>query len=216
MAEIDFTFISQLEGGQKLVGYVPAASVSKSGVTVATGFDLGARNESDLKSLGITDPLLSKLKPYLGKQGKDAKDFLRTSALRITKLEADKIDKAAKSKIVDSLKSKWNAASKTKFNSLFAEAQTVVASVAFQYGTNLKTKTPNFWKQITACDWEKAIANLENFGDSYTTRRKKEAKLLKRGWVRETSKAALSASQALTAKVMDSVRATSAAGRGGR
>ena len=34
---IDYKFLSQLEGGSKTIGYVPAAAVSKSGVTI--GFD---------------------------------------------------------------------------------------------------------------------------------------------------------------------------------
>jgi hypothetical protein len=50
---IDFAFLSSLEGGCKTTGYVPAGSVSQSGVTVATGFDLGQRTEADLTRLGI-------------------------------------------------------------------------------------------------------------------------------------------------------------------
>lgn len=64
--KIDFSFISQLEGGQKLDGYVPAATKSKSGVTIATGFDLGARNEGDLRKLLFSPSLIVKIKPYLG------------------------------------------------------------------------------------------------------------------------------------------------------
>ena len=58
--KIDYKFISDLEGGSKTTGYVPAASVSKSGITIATGFDLGQRNESDLKSLKIDPPAYKK------------------------------------------------------------------------------------------------------------------------------------------------------------
>lgn len=36
---IDYKFLSDLEGGSKTSGYVPAAGVSKSGVTIAAGFD---------------------------------------------------------------------------------------------------------------------------------------------------------------------------------
>ncbi len=42
---IDWDFISSLEGDQRLAGYVPAADVSESGVTIATGVDLGQRND---------------------------------------------------------------------------------------------------------------------------------------------------------------------------
>ena len=72
----------------------------------------------------------------------------------------------------------WNASdASVSFEALAAECQTVIASVAFQYG-NLSTATPNFWRQVTAQDWSGALANLRNFGDRYKTRRAKEADLL--------------------------------------
>jgi hypothetical protein len=55
---IDYSFLSNLEGGCKTKGYVPAAKKSKSGVTIATGFDLGQRSESDLKLLKIDATLI--------------------------------------------------------------------------------------------------------------------------------------------------------------
>lgn len=94
--KIDYAFLSQLEGGSKTTGYVPAAGVSKSGVTVATGFDLGQRNEADLKALGLPSSLIAKLKPYLGKKSKDAQDALAKAPLTITASEAAAIDKAVK------------------------------------------------------------------------------------------------------------------------
>ncbi len=39
--KIDYKFLSDREGGRKLLGYVPHGGGSKSGVTIATGFDLG-------------------------------------------------------------------------------------------------------------------------------------------------------------------------------
>ena len=62
---IDYDFIAEREGGRRSKGYVPAAGVSKSGVTIATGFDLGARNEGDLSRLGLGKELSAKLKPYM-------------------------------------------------------------------------------------------------------------------------------------------------------
>ena len=65
---IDYSFLSAREGGCKTTGYVPMSSKSSSGVTVATGFDLGARSEADLNRLGLTAGLVAKLKPYLGEE----------------------------------------------------------------------------------------------------------------------------------------------------
>lgn len=181
---IDYKFLSDLEGGSKTSGYVPAAGVSKSGVTIATGFDLGQRSESDLTTLGLNKILIKKLKPYLGKKSKTAVDYLKDNALVITVENATLIDKAVKSAHIASLKAKYNAsthnADKKKFSDLPDEAQTVIASVSFQYGTNLNSATPNFWKAVSSQDWDESIILLKKFGDSYPTRRKKEATLLEK------------------------------------
>lgn len=85
MAEnIDWEFIASLEGKGVTTGYVPDPTGSKSGVTIATGFDLGQRNESDLTTLGISAALITKLKPYLGLKGTVANDFLTKTPLTIT------------------------------------------------------------------------------------------------------------------------------------
>jgi len=78
MAEkIDYTFLSDRKGGRKLLGYVPDGGGSKSGVTIATGFDLGQRNEADLKKLKLSKTLIDKLKPYLGLTKKSAIDAIK-------------------------------------------------------------------------------------------------------------------------------------------
>jgi hypothetical protein len=181
---IDYKFISDLEGGSKTSGYVPAAGVSKSGVTIATGFDLGQRNEADLTRLGLSAVLKTKLKPYLGKTGKDAQAYLKKHPLVITAVQAQEIDKAVKSAHVKQLKSKYKTASantaKKDFFELPAGAQTVIASVSFQYGVNLNAAAPKFWKAATGQDWSKTLEILNNFGDAYPTRRGKEAKLLEK------------------------------------
>ena len=62
---IDWNFIAKEEGKRILKGYVPLPDKSKSGVTIASGFDLGQHNESDLKGLKLSAALTKKLKPYL-------------------------------------------------------------------------------------------------------------------------------------------------------
>lgn len=174
---IDFSFIAALEGGAMTRGYVPDAANSKSGVTVGTGFDLGQRGVQDLQALNLPADLLRRLTPYLGLTGLKAKQFLVDQPLSISSAEAELIDEAYKAPFVDRLAAAYTRASGVDFAQLPAPMQTVIASVAFQYG-NLATRTPNFWAQVVARDWKSALANLRNFGDSYTTRRRKEADLL--------------------------------------
>ncbi len=179
---IDYKFLSNLEGGSKTTGYVPEAAVSKSGVTIATGFDLGQRNESDLKSLKLNTVLITKLKPYLGSKAATAQALLKKSPLMITPIQASAIDKAVKSDHISKLKLKYNSAAgnKKKFIDIPHQAQTVITSVSFQYGIGLNTRAPKFWKAVTTQNWAEAIKLLKVFGDAYPTRRKKEARLLEK------------------------------------
>ena len=178
---IDWEFIASLEGKGVTTGYVPDAAGSKSGVTIATGFDLGQRNQSDLKGLGLSESLITKLKPYLGLKSKDAVDFLAKNPLTITDDESKQIDTKVKAQKVPRLKESYRTATdnttNVAFDDLPSQAQTVIASVSFQYGT-LSTKTPKFWKAVTTQDWVEAVKLLRNFGDKYPTRRGKEADLL--------------------------------------
>ena len=167
MSDIDFDFISKLEGGQRLDAYVPAASNSKSGVTVATGFDVGGRDEKDLKALKLPDALIAKLEPYLGKTGKDAETFLKGQPLKIDKKEADLIDQVVKKKVEDTLIPAYDGAIKkrggtAKFTDLIPEAQTVIASVHFQY-QDLAGRTPDFWDLVVQMDFYGAIDELRDF-----------------------------------------------------
>lgn len=63
---INYGFIQTLEGNSN-IGYVPDPEHSKSGVTIASGFDLGARRLSDL--IGLPKTIIDKLAPYLSLKG---------------------------------------------------------------------------------------------------------------------------------------------------
>ena len=172
MSNIDFDFILKQEGFETK-GYVPDAENSKSGVTIASGFDLGARKESDLT--GLPKDIIDILKPFLGFQGAEASEIAPN--LEVTEDQAKIINEFAKSEAITKLKSKWENATGTSFDDLGTEQATVLASVAFQYG-DLESRTPNFWKQTTSGDWVGAYKNLLKFGDRYTSRRLDEAALL--------------------------------------
>lgn len=172
---IDWKFISQKEGGSKLKGYVPDPKKSQSGVTIATGFDLGARSEKDIATL--SPALQAKLIPYLGLKKENAIAALKARPLMITPDEAKEIDKLGKAQSLNSLQKEWNKyANKTggkKFEELTSAQQTVAASVAFQYGS--LSRTPRFRDAMQTGNWTGAINELKNFGDPYKSRRKSEA-----------------------------------------
>jgi len=176
MIMIDFKFIESLEGFS-CKGYVPDPENSSSGVTIACGFDLGQRSSVELDD-AFSPELADLLKPYAGKRRLDAVNALEEKPLWVTQVQAEDIYRYSQKQAIERLNTQWNNADTArKFNELASSCQTVIASVAFQYG-NLANRTPNFWAQVTSENWLAAINNLNDFGDKYPTRRKKEAKYL--------------------------------------
>jgi hypothetical protein len=181
---VDIDFIAGREGFE-LIGTVPDAENSKSGVTIASGFDLGARNVNDLK--GLPTDIIKKLEPFLGLKGNEA--VARAKELNITEEEAKIINTFAHKQSLSRLKKKWEKDSGKSFSLLSKEQATVLASVAFQYGTSFE-KTDgtrmNFYTQALAGNWgqEKGVRGvyeeLLDFKDNYPSRRKEEAKYLKK------------------------------------
>lgn len=177
MKNIDWDFIADREGNITTAN-VPDPEGSQSGVTIASGFDLGARSVSDLK--GLSPSLIETLTPYLGLKKQEALQKLKEKPLKISADEALSINKFAKAQSYNLLANSWKEATGKEFSSLPKHKATIITSVAFQYG-NLKKRTPNFWKQVTKDSWDQAYKNLLNFGDNYSSRRKEEAKYFKKG-----------------------------------
>jgi len=175
-SKINFNFIESLEG-KSLTGYVPDPTGSNSGVTIATGFDLGQRDVNDLK--GLPKNLIDKFTKYVGLTGFEAEEQLKRFPLKITEKESKLITKKAKEDTIIKLYNQWEKATGTNFNNLNMGIKTSMASVAFQYG-DLPTKTPIFWNAATRGQWDAVLNELRNFGDRYPTRRNKEADYLQK------------------------------------
>lgn len=186
-APVAWSFISGEEGGQHLAGYVPEDRRTRmpspnSGVTIATGLDLGSHNAADLQRLGIPSAIVDKLGPYLGLKGQDAKTKIdRDGRPRLTKGEADTVDELKRAAVYRRVREAYDeAAGKdgASFDQLPVAARTAILSVAFQYGETLASRTPKFWKHVIRRDWEAAIGELRTFGDAYPSRRRREAGLM--------------------------------------
>lgn len=182
---INFKFLMELEGFCTQ-GYVPmrgSCVLGNSGVTIASGFDLGQWSHEDVLGLGISSALFSKLEPYIGKRRGAALGVLARKPLVISDEEALEINEKLKAKYIPQVAGKYNRWSDgLDFWLLPSEIQTVITSVLFQYGVgSIERRAPNFWKQVTQGRWDDAVANLRNFGDAYRTRRNKEADLLEVG-----------------------------------
>ena len=138
---IKFPFVAALEDSSEF-GYVPwgkgAPEGNHSGVTVATGFDLGGRSETELRNLKISEPLIKKLKPYLGKQKQAACNALAKSPLTLTAKEAEELDAIEFESKAKKIRDKWNTLAEkkgsTSFEDLTQGQQTVLFSRTYQNG----------------------------------------------------------------------------------
>jgi hypothetical protein len=180
---IDWTFIGKLEGAGIARGYVPNPDTSNSGVTIATGFDLGQRSRAQIEGMGLPDDLAARLVPYLGLKGRAALSYLNAHPLVLAAAEVAAIDQAVRADFSTRLAGLYDAAlgsgdALAEFADLPAPAQTVVASVAYQYGLDLQRRAPRFWSLALAQNWPDVVTELRNFGDAYGRRRGQEADLL--------------------------------------
>lgn len=173
---IDWNFIASLEGKDVLTGYVPNPSGSRSGVTIATGVDLGRLTRAEI--LRLPEDVRSAIAPYIGRIGAGALLALQKKPLEITPLQAKALDAVAEAAVLGPLESAWAHDSKMRtFGELPDRAQTVLVSVAYQYG-DVAERCPRFWRCMTRLDWAGAIDELKRFGDGYESRHEKEAAYL--------------------------------------
>lgn len=170
LPSIDWAFISELEGHRVLHGYVPthdSDNNDKSGVTIATGFDLGQRNIHDLKRLEIPDELCKKLYPYLLVKDEDAWALLKRIPLTITEDEAALIDRQTKKRVTMRLAMFWRKFAQSDFVSLPAEVQTVLFSLAWNFGEALHITLPTIWgiclRAAKDNNWQPLADQLANF-----------------------------------------------------
>ena len=189
MAQINFEFIKQNEGKAISKGYIPknkdGSVMGQSGVTIASGFDLGQQDMTSIS--GLPKELQDKLIPYLGaKKDKAVSKLKETGGLQLTDDEVSQIDMMAKEQYSNRIKESYNKLTGKNFDELPSNLQTVIADVQFQYGTNYE-RTPKFAGIIQEIADNPSDVNaymkleneLRNFGDDYKTRRGKEADLIK-------------------------------------
>ncbi len=172
-----------LKDGKKQFEVVKeVVALGKSGVTIASGFDIGQYSSSQIKNIFSSDISLQNLYlPYSNKRKQDAIDYLDTNPLTIDSMQARKTDELIKKYQLSFVVKEYNSYSIEKeFKEQSVGVQTVVASICFQYGAASKTLL-NMWKALEDDDlllmyefWEERMLNTE-----YTKRRELELKYLK-------------------------------------
>lgn len=188
---INWRKIGEFEGC-RLKGYVPKDKtgdvLGESGVTIGMGVDLGALDETALDALGLATALNQTLRPYLGLKQGAAVEKLTSAPLQLSADEVDELNAAVQLAQIGTLRLAYDHAvgsDAVRFEDLPEPAQTVIASVKFQWGNIWhrvdNANIVNFWHAAVAQDWRQMETVLRDWTPAtYRTRRNAEADYLRR------------------------------------
>lgn len=157
-------------------------AMGASGVTIATGCDLGQTDASALARFGLAREVIDLYAPYFGQRKSHALAALFARPLLISQAAADATDLALHKGYLDSyVRPAWERASGKSFDAQPDEAQAVIMSVCYQKGcAGVARDWPKLWNYLTACDWQGAARELLTGFKQYRQRRQAEGRLLAR------------------------------------
>lgn len=188
---IDFSRVPEFEGTQSLNGYLPmnrdGTVIGNSGITIATGFDIGQHSAQEIKNFHFPKALENKLLPFVSAKIDEAKKLLPLAKqILLTKEEADLVDYKAAKSYINKTSQTWNSRkleNTPDFNKLTQAQQTVLYIRTFHQGPGMPDTAVayNFYHAALKNNWDDAARYLKNYdvkGDWYKDRVAKEAKLL--------------------------------------
>lgn len=200
MAQLDYIndFVNRqgVEGPRQLRGYIPARPgnfygnanqrpdtytvIGVSGVTIATGCDLGQTDAATLQGYGVPLPIVNQLRPYLGLKSADAIAKLSALPLTIAPDTAALLDECVHAGYLQRyVAPAYNKASDVSFDVLPKQAQAVVFSVCFQKGCGgVRRDWPKLWGYLVTQNWCAASKELRGGFSQYKLRRRIEGELL--------------------------------------
>lgn len=194
-------FLSTVEGPRQTVGYIPCNSrwkagktadykgegdpdgfevMGASGVTIATGVDLGQTDQSTLRKIGVPDGIVNQLIPYIGKKRNEAIITLHRMPLTVSPETAETLDHCVHAHHLSLISRRYDRdAGKGAFDFAPWQAQAVIYSLLYQHGTGGASKFPKTWRALVAQDWlAAALELLSDNWPAYLNRRHDEGALL--------------------------------------
>lgn len=154
-----------------------------SGVTIATGVDLGQSGADELARAGVPVGIVNMLRPYLGLKRDAALQKLHALPLCVAPEVAEALDGAVLSLHASRIAARYRRDNpKTPFEDLPAEAQAVIFSLLYQRGSGAADKAPRTWDAFLRGDWQDASRRLRNpdLWDAHKNRRRLEGEHLRR------------------------------------
>ena len=185
----------------ELTGYVPQTSTKKSGVTIATGFDLGQHNQQQIKNLKLPAALEAKLLPFAL-----SKDSKKAATLKVTSEEAKLIDDAVINSKLNSFDNDFiKAFGRDPAQSLDDNTRLALSSAYFNMGGKIfdQKKNPSLFKVIDNNDIvgiHKQIADFHQGGSGQPLSRRLTEAAVASGFIDSNDPKSLSNFKDLMAK----------------
>lgn len=185
-----------VEGPLVTIGYIPArpgnfygrpnqhpeayTAIGASGVTIATGCDLGQTDAPTLQAYGVPLAIINQLCPYIGLKKTVAISKLSTLPLAISTDTAAMLDECVHTGYLRKyVAPAYQKAAGTSFDALPKQAQAVVFSVCFQKGCGgVRRDWPKLWGYLVTQNWCAASKELRTGFTQYKLRRRIEGELL--------------------------------------
>jgi hypothetical protein len=191
------TVLAWFEGKGKARGYIPCQQgtyygtgpekgepLGASGVSIATGVDLGQQTAKGLESMGVSASTLAVLAPYIGLKKQDALKKLQSAPFQLTEAQVEEIDRAVHKRYIDSAAGLFG---REAFENAPKEVQAVAVSLHYQFGTPRRQDSPALeyaWVSMKRGEYRTAADYLRNpelwspSHRAYMPRRKAEAAIL--------------------------------------
>jgi hypothetical protein len=152
-----------------------------SGVTIATGVDLGQTDAGTLLQSGLDSGITCMLRPYLTLRKDAAIRKLHALPLAISPDTACALDEVMLGIHAGRISARYDSSMPaTPFAGLPWQAQAAIFSLLYQRGTGASDKAPKTWAALVRGDWRDAATRLcdASLWDGYQERRKLEGELL--------------------------------------
>jgi hypothetical protein len=199
---IDYDFINSVlarfEGRAYTRGYIPCwggtyyggaeplkgEPLGASGVTIATGVDLGQQTRKGLSDMGISLCTLAYLIPYLGLRRQAAVERLKKEPLTIAPEQVTEIDHAVHARYINETADMFG---RERFEVAPKQVQAVAVSLHYQFGEPRRDASPSLglaWNAMRHGDYKTAAEHLTAIQgwsiahQQYLPRRRQEAALL--------------------------------------
>lgn len=186
-----------MRGGQRAKGYLPIHTtgehkgevIGQSGITFATGFDVGQLDKADLKRYSFPKDIEDKLLPFVSAKKEAARKLLPLAQKTVLSAQQlNLIDFKVKGVHLQSAIRSWDSRKQKgtpSFCELSPAQQTVLLSRTFHQGTGMPTVpvSQKFYQAALKNSWVAAENHLRSYhvtDKSYLNRVHNEADLLKK------------------------------------